>query len=243
MHGRGWWSYIRHDEEKDRPEISGALLRRVFGYAKPYWGQSIGLLVTIVLISLLSLIPPLLYRDLIDTAIPQADTTRLNWLALGMIGIPILNGLIGVWQRYLSANIGEGLIFDLRNQLFDHMQQMSLRFFTHSKTGELMSRLNNDVVGAQTALTSTFMTIVSNTVVLVSTLAIMLTLEWRLTLISIAVLPLFVLPARRVGRILRDIRRQSMEHSASMNALMNETLNVNGALLVKIFWTTKKRVG
>jgi len=235
FHGTGWWSYLRYDEEKDRPTVDRALLRRVFQYARPYWLKIGLMLLTIVFISLFSLIPPLLYRDLIDRALPNRDFTRLNWLALGMIGIPILNGIVGVGQRWLSASIGEGLIMDLRNELFRHMQKMSLRFFTHTKTGELMSRLNNDVVGAQSALTGTFVTLITNAITLVSTLAIMLTLEWRLTVISIAVLPMFILPARRVGRILRHLRRQSLQFNAAMNNLMNETLNISGALLVKLF--------
>lgn len=233
--GSGWWSYIRYDEDKDRPTVSRQLLQRVADYARPYWLKTIGLLLTIFVISLVSLISPLLYRDLIDNALPNGNVTRLNWLALGMIAIPIVNGIIGVWQRLLSSQIGEGLINDLRNALFNHMQRMSLRFFTHAKTGELMSRLNNDVVGAQSAITGTFVTIISNIVTLVSTLVIMLTLEWRLTLVSIVVLPLFVIPARRVGKLLRQIRRESMELNAEMNGLMNETLNVSGALLVKLF--------
>jgi ATP-binding cassette subfamily B protein len=110
----------------------------------------------------------------------------------------LLSGLIGVGQRYLGANIGEGLIADLRQALYAHMERMSLRFFTHTKTGELMSRLNNDVVGAQRAVTGTFIDIITNIVALVTTLAIMFSLEWRLTLLSIAIFPLFVLPARRV---------------------------------------------
>ncbi len=234
-HGGGWWSYIRYDEEHDRPHVSWALLRRVAGYARPYWGQAALMLGTILVISMMSLIPPLLYRDLIDHAIPARDFRRLNLLALGMVGIPLLNGLVGVGQRYLSARIGEGIIFDLRCDLFQHLQRMSMRFFTHTRTGELMSRLNNDVVGAQRAVTGTVVTIVSNLVALTATLAIMLSLEWRLTLLSVAILPLFVLPARRVGRVLRRIVRRQMELNAEMNALMNETLNVSGALLVKLF--------
>ncbi|MEM7028389.1 MAG: ABC transporter ATP-binding protein [Chloroflexota bacterium] len=233
--GGGWWSYLRYDEENDRPTVNRELLLRVAGYGRPYWFKTTGLLGTIVIITLLSLIPPLLYRDLIDNALPNGDMTRLNWLALGMIGLPILSGIIGVGQRYLSSDIGESLIKDLRNTLFAHMQKMSLRFFTNAKTGELMSRLNNDVVGAQSALTGTFITIISNTITLIGTLTIMITLEWRLTLVGIAVLPLFVAPARRVGRILRSIRRESMEYNAEMNGMMNETLNVSGALLVKLF--------
>ena len=233
--GTGWWTYIRYDQERDRPKISWALLRRVWGYAKPYQRKVLGLLATIFAITGLSLIPPLLYRDLIDNAIMNGDTTRLNWLALGMVGIPILSAAIGFGQRYLSATIGEGLIADLRNALFNHMQRMSLRFFTQTKTGELMSRLNNDVVGAQNALTGTFINIITNIVTVIATLTMMFSLEWRLTLLSIAIVPLFVAPTRRVGRKLRKIRRRSMELNARMNTLMQETLNIDGALLVKLF--------
>jgi ATP-binding cassette subfamily B protein len=177
----------------------------------------------------------LLYRDLIDNAIINANTTRLNWLALGMIGVPLLSAAIGFGQRYLSATIGEGLIADLRNALFNHMQRMSLRFFTHTKTGALISRLNNDVVGAQRALTGTFINIVTNLVTVFATIFIMFSLEWRLTLLSIAIVPIFLAPTRRVGRKLRQIRRQSMALNAKMNVLMQETLNIDGALLVKLF--------
>ena len=141
---------------------------------------------------------------------------------------------IGFGQRYLSANIGEGLIADLRNALFNHMQLMSLRFFTHTKTGALMSRLNNDVVGAQRALTGTFINIVTNLVTIVATVTIMLSLEWRLTLLSIAIVPIFLAPTRRVGRKLREVRRESLNLNARMNNLMQETLNIDGALLVKL---------
>ena len=233
--GTGWWAYVRYDDERDRPQISWILLRRVWGYAKPYRLKVLGLLTTIFAITGLSLIPPLLYRDLIDNAIINADTTRLNWLALGMIGVPLLSAAIGFGQRYLSATIGEGLIADLRNALFNHMQRMGLRFFTHTKTGALISRLNNDVVGAQRALTGTFINIVTNIVTVVATVSIMFSLEWRLTLLSIAIVPLFLAPTRRVGRKLRHIRRMSMELNARMNVLMQETLNIDGALLVKLF--------
>jgi ATP-binding cassette subfamily B protein len=235
FHGGGWWAYIRYDEERDRPEVSGALLRRVAGYARPYWGQAALMMGLIVLTSLLNLVPPLLYRDLLDNALPNRDAARLNLLALGVIGIPVVVGLVGVAQRYLGAGIGEGIIYDLRRVLYAHMQSMSLRFFTNTRTGEMMSRLNNDVIGAQRAVTSTLVSIITNLISLVSTLVIMISLEWRLTLLGVAILPLFILPARRVGRVLRRIARQGMEYNAEMNAQMNETLNVSGALLVKIF--------
>jgi ATP-binding cassette subfamily B protein len=235
MHGTGWWAYIRYDEERDRPAINRALLRRIAAYARPYWGQVALTIALIIVTSLLGLIPPLLYRDLLDNALPNRDVARLNWLALGIIGVPILVGLIGVAQRYFSATIGEGIIYDLRRAVYAHLQIMSLHFFTNTRTGELMSRLNNDVIGAQRAVTSTLVNIVTNIISLVSTLAIMFSLEWRLTLLGVAILPLFILPARRAGRLLRRIARERLEYNAEMNALMNETLNVSGALLVKIF--------
>jgi ATP-binding cassette, subfamily B, bacterial len=235
MHDRGWWSYIRYDEKQDQPEFTWSLLRRVWAYGRPYALPIALILLAILTTTLVGLIPPLLYRDLIDHALPNRDYQRLNLLALGMVAIPLANGLLGVYQRYLSARIGEGIIYDLRRALFEHMQRMSLRFFTNTRTGELMSRLNNDVVGSQQAITSTLVSIFTNTVAVVSTLAIMITLEWHLTLASVLILPLFLLPSRRVGQTLRRITRESLNNNAQMNALMNETLNVSGALLVKLF--------
>ncbi len=243
FHGGGWWSYIRYDEEQDRPELSRTLLRRVGEYARPYWRGVLAMLLTIVGISLLSLIPPLLMRNLIDVALPTRDYARLNLLALGMVLVPLVNGLLGVGQRYASARIGEGIIFDLRRSVYSHLERMSLRFFTQTHVGELMSRLNNDVVGAQNAVTGTLVSLISNVVSLAATLAIMLSLEWRLTLLSIAILPLFILPARRVGTVLRRVARQGMELNALMNAMMNETLNISGALLVKLFGRHSAEVG
>jgi ATP-binding cassette subfamily B protein len=241
-HGGGWFSYIRYDEEQDRPEVSQVLLRRVGGYARPYLRGIAIILATMIGISLLSLIPPLLMRDLLDNALPERDFVRLNLLALGMIAVPLVNGLLGVAQRYASANIGEGIIFDLRRALYAHLQRMSLRFYTHTQVGEMMSRLNNDVIGAQRAVTGTMVALVSNIFSLIATLVIMFSLEWRLTLLGVAILPLFVIPARRVGDVLRRIARQSMDLNARMNAMMNETLNISGALLVKIFGRYRSEV-
>ena len=255
-HDGGWWRYISHDPTKSRPKITRSLLGRVVHYARPYWKALIGVLALILLTSLLELVPPLLYGTVIDLLygnltdqtlpqdtygawirqlLPVAGGTQLNVLAVILVGVPILSGLITVAQRYINARIGEGIIYDLRQELYTHLQRMSLRFFTHTKSGEIISRLNSDVVGAQNAITGTIPNIVTNAVTLVSTLIIMLTFEWRLTLLSIVVLPLFLLPARRVGQILRDIRRRAMEYNADMSSAIGETLNVNGALLVKTF--------
>jgi len=242
MHGGGWWSYLRYDESKGRAHVDRRLLHRVLAYARPYWAAMLVMLVAIVAVALLGLIPPLLYRALIDDVLPNQNYALLNLLALGMIAIPLVSGLIGVGERYLSARVGEGIIFDLRQEMYEHLQSMSLRFFTHTKSGEIVSRFNNDVVGAQNAVTGTLPNIVTNSITVVSTLIVMISIEWRLALLSVIVLPLFLLPARRVGRILRTIRRQAMEYNADMSSIISETLGINGALLVKTFGRERQEV-
>ncbi|MBI3151846.1 MAG: ABC transporter ATP-binding protein [Chloroflexi bacterium] len=238
MHGYGWFQYMRSGD--DKPKVTRELLLRVLGHAKPYWGHIAGMLVTILLSTGISLLTPLIFRNMIDVVLPAKDTQRLIWLGLALLFIPALNGGISVIQRRLNSTVGEGVIYDLRSTLFSRLQRMSLRFFTNTKTGELMSRLNNDVIGAQNAISNTIVNIVTNLVETVALLAVMLTLEWRLTLVSILILPLFIITAQRLGIVLRDIARQAMDINAQMNAHMNETLNIGGALLVKLFGRTRE---
>ncbi|MGB7295115.1 MAG: ABC transporter transmembrane domain-containing protein [Candidatus Aminicenantales bacterium] len=182
--GGGWRSFLRYDEEQDRPEISWALIRRALAYGRPYLGRIAVMLLLIMVVTLLGLVPPLLVRNLIDRALPERDFQRLTWLALGMLAVPLVNGLLGVAQRYLGSSVGEGIICDLRTELFGRLHRMALRFFTHIKTGELLSRLNNDVIGAQRAVSGTIVDVFTHSVTLVSALVIMLRLEWRLTLLA-----------------------------------------------------------
>jgi ATP-binding cassette subfamily B protein len=192
------------------------------------------LILTLVTTSF-SLLTPLILRDLIDRTLPERDVPRLIVLIVGLLTVPLLTGALNVWQRQLNARVGEGVVYDLRTALFSHLQRMSLRFFTHTKVGELMSRLNNDVVGAQNAISNTFVNIVTSFIQAVVLLSVMFTLEWRLTLISIAILPLFLVAARQLGNRLRKIARLQLDLNANMNAMMNEMLNISGALLVKLF--------
>lgn len=208
----------------------------MWSYGRPYgWGLA-GILATIVVISTLSVVPAILIRALIDRVIiPRENVGLLTLLSLGMVAVPLVNAAVGVVQRWLSSRVGEGIIFDLRRQLFAHLQRMSLRFFTATRTGELMNRLNSDVVGAQQAITGTFVTIASNVISVVVILAVMVEADWRLTLLAVAALPLFVLPARRVARVLRRVTQQQMEHEAKMSAILHEAFNVSGAMLVRLF--------
>jgi ATP-binding cassette subfamily B protein len=207
----------------------------VWSYGRPYLGGLIGVLVTIVIISGLSVVPPILVRALVGEALPKQDISLLTLLGVGMILVPLVNALVGVAQRWWSARVGEGIIFDLRRELFNHLQRMSLRFFTATRTGELMNRLNSDVVGSQQAITGTLVTIVSNVVSVTFILVVMIQADWRLTVLAVAALPLFVIPARRVAKVLRRVTQQTMEHESKMSGILQEAFNVSGALLVRLF--------
>ena len=232
-HGGGWFMYMRSGDEK--PKLTRELLLRVLAYARPYWWHLAGMLVTILISTGLSLVGPLIFRQMIDVVLPSKNINQLILFALALLLLPILDGIIGVFQRRLNATVGEGVIFDLRSALFSRLQRMSLRFFTNTKVGELMSRLNNDVVGAQNAISNVITDIITDLIRTIAILAVMLTLEWRLTLLSLVILPVIIFFARRLSVVLRDLSRRGMELNAQMNAHMNETLNIGGALLVKLF--------
>jgi ATP-binding cassette, subfamily B, bacterial len=234
------WRYGFMMEDDQKPKITWALVRRVLSYARPYRVAIIIGLVLILIQSGIGLLTPLILRDLLDNTFPSelrplGDVGRLDLLALGLILIPIVSSVIGIIIRRFNSRIGEGVIYDLRVSLFSHLQRMSLRFFTNTKSGELMSRLNNDVVNAQSAISDTIVGIVTQSMQLIATLAVMFALEWRLTILGIVVFPLFILAARAIGAKLREIAREAMELNAQMNAMVAETLNISGALLVKLF--------
>jgi ATP-binding cassette subfamily B protein len=218
-----------------KPKITWNLLKRVMGYAFPYRWLMLGMLIVTLAMAGLSLLAPLILRDLIDRTLPAGDLQRLGWLVAGLVAIPLLNGALQVALRQLNSRVGEGVVYDLRVALFSRLQRMSISFFTHTKVGELMSRINNDVVGAQNAISNTFVNIVTSLIQAVALLAVMFTLEWRLTLISISILPLFMLAASKLGNRMRDITRTQMDLNAKMNAVILELLNISGALLVKLF--------
>jgi ATP-binding cassette subfamily B protein len=215
--------------------ITKPLLARVLSYARPYVGLSFVLLSVILCRTALGLLTPLILRRLIDHAIPQGSFRELNLMALALLAIPAAGGFLSVFESTVSAQIGSGVIYDLRSALYSHLHRMSLRFFTRNKTGELMSRMNNDVLGAQTAVSSTLVDIITNVITAGATMAVMVALDWRLTLLGLVVLPLFLVVGRRMGGSLRAVTRTQMKESARMNALMQETLNISGALLVKLF--------
>jgi ATP-binding cassette subfamily B protein len=223
-------------------KVNRSSMRRVMVFARPYSSSIIGFLISILVAAAIALIPPLLFRTIVDTAIPAGDKRRIVILTIILVVVAMGDAILSIVQRWYSSRIGEGLIYDLRVALFDKVQNMPIAFFTRTQTGALISRLNNDVVGAQTAVTGTLGSVVSNVVVLVTTLGAMLALEWRLTVLSLVVLPVFIIPARRVGVRLQDISREQMGLNASMNTQMTERFNVSGAMLVKLFGRHREEV-
>jgi ATP-binding cassette subfamily B protein len=229
----------------NRDAIAGArigrtTIRRVLSFARPYRTAIVVFVLVIVLQACLALVPPLLFRQILDVAIPESNRGLLHVMAAIVIISAVGAALLAFVERYFSSRIGEGLIYDLRVRLFDHVSDMPIGFFTRTQTGALMSRLNNDVIGAQRAVTTTLGSVVSNVIVLVTTLVAMLVLEWRLTLIGLVVLPVFIIPAKRVGRRLSSITRKGFDLNAVMNTQMTERFNVSGALLVKLFGNRRR---
>lgn len=215
--------------------LDAQVVRRVWRFARPYRAAIGGFLLIIVASSLLGLVPPLLFREILDHAIPDGDGSRLNLLGALVVAAAVSDAGLALGERYLSSRIGEGVIYDLRVALFDHVQRMPMAFFTRAQTGALTSRLNTDVMGAQRAVTGTLGSVVSNVITLVANGAAIVLLEWRFAVISMVLLPLFIVPAKRVGRRLQRLTREQMDLNASMNTTMTERFNVAGALLVKLF--------
>ena len=224
----------------DKGSLDGVTLaegtfKRVWVFARPYRRTIAVFLAAIFVAALLALVPPFVVREIIDNSIPDKNRDAIKMLAAIAVVAALTDAGLAIVQRWCSSRVGEGLIYDLRGALFAKVQRMPIAFFTRTPTGSITSRLSSDVVGAQSAVTSTLGSVVSNVIVLTTTLAAMIALEWRLTLLTLIVLPLFIVPARRVGTRLQDISREQMGHNAAMNTQMTERFNVSGATLVKLF--------
>jgi ATP-binding cassette, subfamily B, bacterial len=216
-------------------ERRGKTLRRIIAFFRPYKGQVGVVLVAILFTSLIGLVNPILLKLLIDIAIPQRDWGLLNLFVGLMIALPIVSGLVGVGQSYLNNVIGQSVMQDLRTALYAHLQGMPLRFFTETKTGEIQSRLANDVGGVQSVVTDTAASLTSNIAIALSTIVAMFIIDWRLTLLSLGLLPFFMYLTYRVGKVNREVRGETQKSLAEMSAVTEETLSVSGMLLSKTF--------
>ena len=234
------WAAMRsltRDGEVTKKKLAPGTIPRIVLFARPYRRQIATFLFLVVLDALLVVALPLLFKVIVDEVSQPAGGTRsvVVAVALGVAGLAVVDAGLTLWQRLLSSQVGEGLIYDLRTRVFSHVQRMPVAFFTRTQTGALVSRLNTDVIGAQQAFTSTLSSVVSNVIGLVLVLATMLYLSWQITLGALVLTPLFLLPARWVGRRLQVITREAMQLNAGMGTTMTERFNVSGALLVKLF--------
>ncbi|MBU6163227.1 MAG: ABC transporter ATP-binding protein, partial [Myxococcales bacterium] len=232
-----WEAYraLTRDSSVTKRQVSRALVRRIFSYARPYRRLVIAFLITLVIGSLLTVGQPLLFQWIVDDGITAGSGSVVTLGALGVALLAIADAGVGVIGRWYSSRIGEGLIFDLRTQVFGHVQRQSIAFFTRAQTGALVSRLNSDVIGAQQAFTSTLGGVVGNLISATVVLITMLILSWQITLLSLVLLPLFLFPARWMGRRLQQLTREQMQVNAELSTQMTERFNVAGALLVNLF--------
>ncbi len=237
--GFGLMRSLRQDQKVTQHKLPKGTVRRIMGFARPYKVVLALFLVLIVIDALVGAANPLVYRAIIDQGIEKHNGGLVIWLAVLVAGLAIFDAALGLWERWISSRVGEGLIFDMRNKVFIHIQRMPIAFFTRTQTGALISRLNNDVLGAQQAFTDTFNSVIGNSISLAVTLVAMLILSWQITLLALCMLPVFIFPARWVGRRLAAITREAYNLNADMNTMMSERFNVAGALLVKIFGKPK----
>ncbi len=231
---------LTRDASVTDQKVAPGTTRRIFRYIKPYRKLLTVFLILVVIDAVIGVVNPLLFREIINQGILNHKPSLIIWLALIAVVISLFDAGLGLIETYMSAKIGQGLVFDMRTQVFEHIQSMSLAFFTRTQTGALVSRLNNDVTGAQQAFTDILSSVIGNIVGVVAILAVMFVLSWQLTILSLALVPIFIFPARWFGRKLQAITRESYNLAAEMNNLMVERFNVAGALLAKLFGRPKE---
>ncbi|MFD5100398.1 ABC transporter ATP-binding protein [Streptomyces albidochromogenes] len=231
------WTSLHNaiNASQDRRPVSRTTLRRIARFARPHHRQLYRFLLLSVVTALLAVATPVLAGRVVDAIVRGREETTVTRLALLIAVIAVAEAGLGLLTRRLSATLGEGLILDLRTEVFDHVQRMPVAFFTRTRTGALVSRLNNDVIGAQRAFSNTLSGVVSNLVTLLLTLAVMLSISWQITLLALVLLPVFVVPARRMGARMAALQREAATHNAAMGTQMTERFSAPGATLVKLF--------
>lgn len=236
MHA-GWMALrtLSSDQSVKNVKLKPGTLKRIFAYAIPYKSVFTLFLLCLIVDAVLTVATPLLLRELIDNGVIPKDRSVVTTMAVSVALLAIASAIVNIVVRWISAKIGEGLIYDLRSQVFRHVQEQSIAFFTRTQTGALISRINSDVIGAQRAFTSTFSGIISNVLTLILVVGTMLALSWQITVASLLLLPIFLAPTKWIGARLQGYTRDSFEVNAQMSSTMTERFNVSGALLVKLY--------
>ncbi len=232
---------FHYSETNVRPNISRSMLKKIARYFAPYWKLLILLAVSIIITSALGLLPAIFIKNIIDIALPQKDINLLIILIVSSFGAILLSGLVVVGQNYLNSWIAKYIMYDIRNSMFNHIQHMSIRFFSNVKAGEITSLMNNDIGGIENIFSGTFVQILQNIFIFVITAATMFYTNWKLALAGMIILPLFIIPTRKVGRVRWKIAAQTQDKLADLNNIILETLSISGTMLVKLFTREKQQ--
>lgn len=232
--GLGHGIYKEPDKQQD-VKLDWSFAKRVLQYFTPYWKQIIIIFFCLGITAGLGIIPPLLVRAILDKAILEKHLELLNWLVMGLIAVPIGSGLVGVFQSYWHISVSHLVMFDIRQKLYRHLQLLSLRFYTTTRSGEILSRVNNDVSAIRTSVMGSIVGILTNIFTIISTAAVLFVMDWRLALLACGIVPLFILPTRRVGRIRHRLSRETQEKQSELLALMQDVLNIGGFILMRLF--------
>ncbi len=239
--GRNPRNFLTDEEKKSMPKVDKQLLLRIFSYLKPYWLRFLFVFISIVLAAVIGLLPSIITGKIVDEAlIRDRSITKLIWLLLAALGTLTVSQIIGVIESYINAWISQRIIFDMKNQMYDHLQHMPHAFFTSEKQGDIITRMNSDISGVSNVISGTLSSVVSNIATVITTLIALFTLSWQLALVGIVIIPLMIIPTRSVGKTRWKLLTQSQEKNDEMNQLVNETLSVSGSVLVKLFTREKK---
>lgn len=239
--GRGGGGRFHYMEDEAKPKMNRAMFGRIFKYYLPYWRLLLLLVGCIIVTSLLGLIPSLLTKEIIDRALPDKDFKLLVSMIVLSFATTVVSGLISVGQTYLNSRISKNIMFDLRNGMYNHLQYMPISFFSSVQAGEITSRINNDINGIEGVFSNTVVQMLHNLFIFISTAAVMFATNWKLALFSLVVLPLFVYPTRKVGKVRWKLASKTHEKLAELNTIIQETLNIGGTFLVKLFTKEKKQ--
>ncbi|MBQ6105445.1 MAG: ABC transporter ATP-binding protein [Lachnospiraceae bacterium] len=235
--------FMTEEEKANQPKITKALLKRVFSYLTPYWKQFAFVLICIAVSSVMSLYPSVLTGKILDEGIIGRNKKMLIILIIASFGLTLASNLIGVLEAYLNAWIAQHITYDMRNQMFQHLQKMSQRFFTSNNQGDIITRMTSDISGVESVITNTFRNILSNSITLVVALIMMFRMNWMLALLGVCIIPLFVIPTRKAGKTRWKLTGEAQECNDEINGILNETMSVSGQLLVKLFGKEKQEYG
>ncbi|WP_223879793.1 ABC transporter ATP-binding protein [Paenibacillus spiritus] len=236
MSGQGMgMGKMKFDDLTEKPDLSRAMLLRIGRYFAPYWKQTACVLLVLLATSVLGLLPPLLVQQIVDRALPKGDMSLLVWLVSASLAATLASGLLGVLQSYLNSYISQNIVYDMKNQMYRHLQGMPLQFFSTVQQGEVITRMTSDIAGIQGVFSGTVVSVASNVLILASTAGTLFWMNWKLALVSVIIIPLFITPTRRMGSIRWKLAKRTQEKTAEQNHIVEETLSLSGYMLMKLF--------